>query len=69
MATKKPEVHLFIDTNVCSDSAYTKDDLNELEKLVTLKYAGEIRLHLTRQVVDEFYRNRGIQACRIARQV
>ena len=59
MATKKPEVHLFIDTNVLLGFlAYTKDDLDELEKLVTLIDAGAIRLHLSRQVVDEFYRNR-----------
>lgn len=51
--------HLFIDTNILLGFfAYTKDDLDELEKLVTLIHAKKIKLYLTKQVVDEFYRNR-----------
>jgi predicted nucleic acid-binding protein len=56
---KKLEAHLFIDTNILLGFfAYTKDDLDQLEKLVSLIQAESIKLYLTKQVVDEFYRNR-----------
>ena len=63
MTTKKKQgTHLFIDTNVLLNFfAYSNDDLNELEKLVELLKIHAIKLYLTQQVVDEFYRNRDIK--------
>jgi hypothetical protein len=65
MATKKASKkssagsHVFIDTNVLlTFYAYSKDDLNELEKLVQILKTKAIKLYVTQQVVDEFYRNR-----------
>jgi predicted nucleic acid-binding protein len=56
---KRQAVHLFIDTNIfLSFFAYSKDDLDQLEKLVELLRIRRIKLYLTQQVVDEFYRNR-----------
>ena len=57
--TKKQTVRLFIDTNIfLSFFAYSKDDLDQLEKLVELLRVKRAKLYLTQQVVDEFYRNR-----------
>ena len=59
MTARKVETHLFIDTNVLLNFyAFSKDDLKELEKLVNILKTKVVRLHLTQQVVDEFYRNR-----------
>jgi predicted nucleic acid-binding protein len=56
---KRKTVHLFIDTNIFLNFlAYSKDDLDQLEKLVELVRIRRIKLYLTQQVVDEFYRNR-----------
>jgi predicted nucleic acid-binding protein len=58
-ATKSSAVHLFIDTNVFLNFfAYTKDDLQQLGKLLDLLRLKKAKLYLTQQVVDEFYRNR-----------
>jgi predicted nucleic acid-binding protein len=52
-------VHVFIDTNVfLSFYACTNDDIEQLRKLVSLIKAGRMRLYLTKQVKDEFRRNR-----------
>jgi predicted nucleic acid-binding protein len=60
MASKKKSgAHLFIDTNVLLNFfAYSKNDLEQLDKLVQLIHAKTIRLYLTEQVVNEFSRNR-----------
>jgi predicted nucleic acid-binding protein len=59
MFTKKTGAHLFIDTNVLLNFfAYSKDDLDQLDKLLKLIHAKAIRLYLTEQVVKEFSRNR-----------
>lgn len=56
---KKSTAHLFIDTNVFLNFfAYSKDDLEQLDKLVRLVHAKTIKLYLTAQVVNEFSRNR-----------
>jgi hypothetical protein len=58
-AKKKLGTHIFIDTNVFLNFyAYSKDDLDELEKLVKILKTNVIKLYITQQVVDEFYRNR-----------
>ena len=58
-AKKKLGTHLFIDTNVLLNFyAYSNDDLQQLEKLVKLLDLKTVKLYLTQQVVDEFYRNR-----------
>jgi len=58
-AKKKLGTHIFIDTNVFLNFyAYSKDDLDELEKLVRILKTKVIKLYITQQVVDEFYRNR-----------
>lgn len=58
----KQGTHLFIDTNVLlSFFAYTKDDLVQLEKLVEIVKTKVVKLYLTQQVVDEFYRNREVK--------
>jgi predicted nucleic acid-binding protein len=52
-------VHLFIDTNILlSFYAYTNDDIEELRKLTKLITTKQLKLYLTEQVRDEFYRNR-----------
>ena len=57
MASQK--LHLFINTNAfLSFFAYTKDDVEELKKLASLIKIGQVKLYLTEQVRDEFYRNR-----------
>lgn len=59
MASKKSGAHLFIDTNVLLNFfAYSKDDLEQLDKLVQLVHAKTIKLYLTEQIVNEFSRNR-----------
>jgi predicted nucleic acid-binding protein len=55
----KPKLYLFIDTNIfLSFYAYTSDDVEELRKLSSLIKTGQLKLFLTEQVKDEFYRNR-----------
>lgn len=55
----KTTVHVFIDTNTfLSFFAFTKDDVEELSKLVSLIRTKLVKLYLTDQVRDEFYRNR-----------
>ena len=55
----KPKIYLFIDTNIfLSFYAYTNDDVEELRKLSSLIKTGQLKLFLTEQVKDEFYRNR-----------
>ncbi|MEO6983644.1 MAG: PIN domain-containing protein, partial [Edaphobacter sp.] len=59
MKSKKAGSHLFIDTNVLLGFyAFTNDDLKELEKLVNILKTKVVKLYITQQVVDEFYRNR-----------
>jgi predicted nucleic acid-binding protein len=55
----KLKVHLFIDTNIfLSFYAYASDDVEELRKLTKLISTDQLKLYLTEQVRDEFYRNR-----------
>jgi predicted nucleic acid-binding protein len=55
----KTSTHLFIDTNVFLNFyAYSNDDLEQLTKLVEILKTKAIKLYVTQQVVDEFYRNR-----------
>jgi hypothetical protein len=55
----KPKLYLFIDTNIfLSFYAYTSDDVEELRKLSSLIKTGQLKLFMTEQVRDEFYRNR-----------
>ena len=55
----KQGTHLFIDTNILLNFfAYSKDDLDQLEKLINILETKVVKLYLTRQVVNEFYRNR-----------
>ncbi len=59
MSGTKKGTHLFIDTNVFLNFyAYSKDDLDQLEKLVNILKTKVVKLYVTQQVVDEFYRNR-----------
>jgi predicted nucleic acid-binding protein len=52
-------MNIFIDTNVLlSFYEYSKEDLEELRKLVPIVNNSAHKLLLTKQVVDEFYRNR-----------
>ena len=54
-----PEKHLFVDTNVFLDFyTLTKEDIEELRKLVTLVSEGTLALYVTEQVRNEFRRNR-----------
>ena len=56
---QKQGSHLFIDTNVLLNFyAYSNDDLAQLEKLVQIVKTKVVKLYITQQVVDEFYRNR-----------
>jgi PIN domain len=58
----KAGAHVFIDTNILLNFyAYSKDDLDELEKLVKILKTKTIKLYLTQQVVDEVYRNREVK--------
>lgn len=53
------EKHVFIDTNVfLSFFHMTSEDLDQLEKLAGLVREHKVVLYLTRQVIDEFERNR-----------
>jgi len=53
------KLHLFIDTNAfLSFFAYTKDDVEELKKLASRIKVEQVKLNLTEQIRDEFYRNR-----------
>lgn len=50
---------LFVDTNILLNFFhYSSDDLEELKKLAVLLEAGEVRLVMPRQTIDEFRRNR-----------
>jgi hypothetical protein len=52
-------MNLFIDTNIyLTFYHYSSDDLEELKKLAVAIKGGDINLYLTRQVKDEFKRNR-----------
>src|ERR1700687_4221849 len=52
-------MHLFIDTNILlSFYHFADDDLDELKKLVVLLKQKKLTLHVPRQVVAEFRRNR-----------
>lgn len=52
-------INLFIDTNVYLDFYHlSDDDIEELKKLLAAIQEGEIRLFITKQVKDEFHRNR-----------
>ncbi len=52
-------MNLFIDTNILLSFFHlSSDDLEELRKLAVLMKNGNISLHLTEQVVNEFKRNR-----------
>ncbi len=54
--------NLFIDTNVyLSFYHLSNDDLEEIHKLAVLIKSEEIKLWVTQQVKDEFYRNREIK--------
>lgn len=51
--------HVFIDSNIFLDFyRLGKEDLEKLNLLVDLIESGEIRVYLTKQVREEFYRNR-----------
>jgi predicted nucleic acid-binding protein len=53
-------ITLFIDTNVpLSFYHLTSEDIEELKKLVALVENNEIKLIVTKQVENEFWRNRG----------
>jgi len=59
VATKKEIKHVFIDSNIFLDFyRLGKEDLEKLNKLVELIKNGDIKIYLTKQVYDEFYRNR-----------
>lgn len=52
-------LNVFIDTNVLVRFfAFSKDNLDEAAKLSALIETKQIRVHVTEQVVDEFYRQR-----------
>jgi len=52
-------MNLFVDTNIYLDFYhFSKDDLEELKKLVDVIKKGEINLIVTSQVVEEIKRNR-----------
>lgn len=59
-STEKKEVkHVFIDSNIFLDFyRLGKDDLEKLNKLIDLIKGGEIKIYLTKQVNDEFFRRR-----------
>ncbi len=51
--------HLFIDTNIyLTFYHFSSDDLEELKKLLVAVDSGKIELHITKQVITEFRRNR-----------
>lgn len=52
-------IHLFVDTNIfLSFYRFTKDDIDQLEKLEGLIGNGTLKLYVSRQLKDEFERNR-----------
>lgn len=52
-------IHLFIDTNVyLKFYHYSKDDIEQLSKLLVLMDNSELSLYLPEQVINEFNRNR-----------
>lgn len=52
-------LHVFIDTNVwLAFYSFTKDDVEQLRKLIKLIEKGKLKLYITQQLADEFYRNR-----------
>lgn len=52
-------INLFVDTNVLlSFYAFTSDDIEQLTKLEGLIESGTLKLYVSRQVADEFARNR-----------
>ncbi|WP_282017764.1 PIN domain-containing protein [Salegentibacter mishustinae] len=52
-------IKLFIDTNIYLNFYhYSKDDLDQLNKLIVLIDNDHLELFLPRQILDEFYRNR-----------
>jgi len=51
--------HVFIDSNIFLDFyRLGKDDLEKLTQLIDLIKNGKIKIYLTKQVYDEFFRNR-----------
>jgi predicted nucleic acid-binding protein len=51
--------HLFIDTNIyLTFYHFSTDDLEELRKLLVAVDNNKIKLYITKQVIDEFRRNR-----------
>jgi len=55
-------MYLFIDTNIfLSFFHLTSDDLEQINKLVTLVERQEIKLFIPNQVIDEFKRNREVK--------
>ena len=52
-------LHVFIDTNVwLAFYSFTKDDVEQLRKLIKLIEKEKLKLYITQQLADEFYRNR-----------
>ncbi len=57
--TNKEVKHVFIDSNIFLDFyRLGKEDLEKLNQLIDLIKNGDIKIYLTKQVYDEFYRNR-----------
>jgi predicted nucleic acid-binding protein len=57
--TKKDVKHIFIDSNIFLDFyRLGKEDLEKLNQLIDLIKGGDIKIYLTKQVYDEFFRNR-----------
>lgn len=54
--------HVFIDTNIfLKIYSFTDDHPNFLKDLIEKIENGDIKLYLTQQVIDEFYRNREVK--------
>ena len=52
-------MNIFIDTNIfLSFFHYSSEDLGQLKKLIALIKGGRVRLLITKQIIDEFKRNR-----------
>ena len=57
--SRKEIKHVFIDSNIFLDFyRLGKEDLDKLNKLTDLVKSREIKIYLTKQVYDEFFRNR-----------
>lgn len=55
----KEKKHIFIDTNIFLDFyRLSEKDLKEIKKLLEYIKSGEIKIYLTQQIRNEFYRNR-----------